>query len=126
MNELDLQSFDIKVVGLGREYFQEIRSEEEKFFSEKGLYLSVSEGFSSPEVTQVIISIGSGVVAGLSVHYLIKLFDKIFLAKDKAKKEGRVIQISVSIEEKIHINNVEISTEIKKALDIVEIKSNQK
>ncbi|KAF7783515.1 hypothetical protein PRUB_a3303 [Pseudoalteromonas rubra] len=125
MNELDLQSFNIKIIGPGREYFQPISSEEADNFSEKGLYLSITEGFSAPEVTQVLISIGSNVVAGLSVYYISKLFDKIFSAKAKAKKEGREIQISVSIQEKIHIKNVESSIEIEKALDIVVTKTKQ-
>ncbi|MBQ4859139.1 hypothetical protein V6260_14040 [Pseudoalteromonas aliena] len=119
MNELDLQSFNIKIIGPGQEYFQPIKSEEANNFSEKGLYLSISEGFSAPEVTQVLISIGSNVIAGLSVYYISKLFDKIFSAKSKAKSEGREIQISVSIQEKIHIKNVESSIEIEKAIDIV-------
>ena len=118
MNELDSCSFDIKVVGPRREYFQPIKSEEEGCFSEKGLYLSITEGFTAPEITQVYISIGSGVIAGVNVYYITKLFDKIFSAKVKAKQEGREIQISVSVKEKVHIKNVKSSIEIEKAIEI--------
>ncbi len=125
MNELDLQSFNIKVIGPGQEYFQQIISEEADNFSEKGLYLSIAEGFSATEVTQALISIGSDVVRILSAYYISKLFDKILSARAKAKNEGREIQISVSIQEKINIENVESSIEIEKALDIVVTKTKQ-
>lgn len=55
--------------GPGQNYFQPIRSEESEKFTEKGLYLSITNGFSSQEITQVLISIGSNVIAGLSVYY---------------------------------------------------------
>jgi len=119
MNDYDLKSFNILVVGPGKEYFVGVCDSEQEVFNEKDLYFGVSEGFSAPEITQVVISIGSNVIAGLSVYYISKLFDKILSAKSKAKKEGREFQISVSIEEKVHIKNVESAIEIEKALDIV-------
>ncbi|PAS34194.1 hypothetical protein CGT70_18595 [Vibrio cholerae] len=53
---------------------------------ENTLSLNVSEGYSAPAVTEVLISIGANVVAGLSVYYISKVFDKIFCAKAKAKE----------------------------------------
>ena len=119
MNEYDLKNFEIHVAGVGKEYFQPIEVNESDTFREKGLHISVSEGFSAPEITKVIISIGANVIAGLSVYYIAKLFDKIFSAKEKAKKEGQEFEISVSISEKVIIRNVENIVEIEKALDIV-------
>ena len=123
MNEYDLKSFNIKVVGVGKEYFEPLKDEESGIFKEKGLYLGITEAFAAPEVTQVIISIGSNVVAGLTVYYISKIFDKILSAKKQAKKEGRMLEISVTISEKVTVRNIESISEIESALDIV-IKKN--
>ncbi len=86
MNDYDLKTFDIKVIGKGSEYFESIEKEESDTFEKKGLHIGITEAFSAPEVTQVLKSIGSNVIAGLSVYYISKIFDKIFTAKEKAKK----------------------------------------
>lgn len=125
MNEYDLKALNINVIGRGKEYFQPIQTEESDSFSDKGLHLSITESFSSPEVTQVFISIGANVVAGLSVYYIAKLFDKIFSAKSQAKKDGCELEITVTIQDKVHIKNVESTIEIEKALEIVLTKKQQ-
>ena len=122
MNDYDLKSFNILVVGPGKEYFSDLRNSEKKVFEEEELHFGVSEGFSTTEITQVLISIGSNVIAGLSVFYISKLFDKIFSAKSKAKKEGREFEINVSIQETIHIKNVESTIEIEKGIEIILVK----
>ena len=119
MNEYDLKSFNIQIVGAGKEYFEPIEDEESSIFKEKGLYLGITEAFASPDITQVIISIGSNVIAGLTVYYISKIFDKILSAKEKAKQEGRLFEISVTISEKVTVKNIESISEIENALDIV-------
>ena len=125
MNEYDLKALNINVIGRGKEYFQPIQIEESDSFSHKGLHLSITESFSAPEVTQVFISIGANVVAGLSVYYIAKLFDKIFSAKSQAKNDGYELEITVTIQDKVHIKNVESTIEIEKALEIVLTKKSQ-
>ena len=75
--------------------------------------------------SQVFISIGANVVAGLSVYYIAKLFDKIFSAKSQAKKDGCELEITVTIQDKVHIKNVESTIEIEKALEIALTKKQQ-
>ncbi|HGF7156021.1 TPA: hypothetical protein AB5C39_004214, partial [Vibrio mimicus] len=107
MNDYDQNSLKILVVGPGKEFFDDVYQSESSEFREHDLDLNVSEGFSAPEVTEVLISIGANVVAGLSVYYISKVFDKIFSAKAKAKEQGREMHIHVSISEKLIIKNVE-------------------
>lgn len=125
MNDHDLKTFDIKVIGKGSEYFESIEKEESDTFEKKGLNIGITEAFSAPEVTQVLISIGSNVIAGLSVYYISKIFDKIFTAKEKAKKEGQELEISVMISEKVSIRNIESIKEVEKALEIVITKNSK-
>ena len=123
MNDYDLKSFNVMVAGKGKAYFEDLLKSEEDTFRDKDLHFTISEGFSTPEVTQVMISIGANVIVGLSVYYIAKIFDKIFTAKSKAKDEGQDLQIHVSISEKIIIKDVESLTEIEIALNLV-IKTN--
>lgn len=125
MNDHDLKTFDIKVIGKGSEYFESIEKEESDTFEKKGLNIGITEAFSAPEVTQVLISIGSNVIAGLSVYYISKIFDKIFTAKEKAKQEGQELEISVMISEKVSIRNIESIKEVEKALEIVITKNSK-
>ena len=118
MKDYDSKCCTILVVGPGREYFEDVLVEESKNFEENGLELSLSEGFSSPEITQLMISIGSNVIAGLSVYYISKLFDKIFTIKKKAAESGKKFQINVTISEKIQIRDVESTEQVEKAIEI--------
>ncbi len=63
-------------MGPGKEFFDDVYQSEFSEFREHDLSLNVSEGFSAPAVTEVLISIGANVVAGLSVYYISKVFDK--------------------------------------------------
>ncbi|EJB8445214.1 hypothetical protein MW350_004757 [Vibrio parahaemolyticus] len=119
MNDYDQKSLNILVVGPGKEYFDDVYQSESNEFRENDLYLNVSEGFSAPEVTEVLISIGANVVAGLSVYYISKVFDKIFKAKAKAKEQGREMQIHVSISEKLIIKNVESTSDVEHSVNFV-------
>ena len=118
MQDYDSKCCNILVVGLGRDYFEDILVEESEKFEENGLVLSLSEGFSSPEITQLMISIGSNVIAGLSVYYISKLFDKIFTIKKRAAESGKKFQVNVTISEKIQIRDVESTEQIEKAIEI--------
>ena len=119
MNDYDDKSFDIMVVGPGKEFFEELYGSEKGEFRNHDLYLRLREGFSSPEITQVLISIGSNVIAGLSVYYISKIFDKVLSARSEAKKQGRDLQINVSVSDKIIIKDVENIQEIERVVDIV-------
>ena len=119
MNDYDQNSLNILVLGPGKGFFDDVYQSESNEFRENDLYLNVSEGFSAPEVTEVLISIGTNVVAGLSVYYISKVFDKIFKAKAKAKEQGREMQIHVSISEKIIIKNVESTSEVEHSVNFV-------
>ncbi|HCJ4876929.1 hypothetical protein [Vibrio parahaemolyticus] len=124
MNDYDQNSLKILVVGPGKEFFDDVYQSESSEFREHDLDLNVSEGFSAPEVTEVLISIGANVVAGLSVYYISKVFDKIFSAKAKAKEQGREMHIHVSISEKLIIKNVESTSEIERSVNfVIETKS---
>lgn len=123
MNEYDLNNFDMMFIGKRSEYFQPIKYEETITFKEKGLLIGVSEIFSALEITRVAINIGSGVIAGLGVIYIAKIFDKIFSAKQKAKADDIELEISVTISERISIQNVQNITEIEKAMEIVIFKN---
>ena len=101
MNDIDKKYFNICVVGKGKEFFEPLLKEEQSAFKEKDLYFGISEGFSAPEITNVIISIGGSVVAGLSTYYISKLIDKIFNIKNNARKSGQEFNIQINIE----INN---------------------
>ncbi|MGS0497142.1 hypothetical protein ACU8V4_08035 [Pseudoalteromonas mariniglutinosa] len=119
MNDYDQNSLKILVVGPGKEFFDDVYQSESNEFRENDLYIDLSEGFSAPEVTEVLISIGANVVAGLSVYYISKVFDKIFKAKAQAKEQGREMQIHVSISEKLIIKNVESTSEIEHSVNFV-------
>ncbi|HDZ9338494.1 TPA: hypothetical protein RUZ93_003401 [Vibrio cholerae] len=119
MNDYDQSSLKILVVGPGKEFFDDIYQSESRQFREHALSLNVSEGYSAPAVTEVLISIGANVVAGLSVYYISKVFDKIFSAKAKAKEQGHEMHIHVSISEKLIIKNVESTSEIERSVNFV-------
>ena len=125
MNNYELNNFNMMFIGKGSEYFQSIENEESPTFQKNGLQIGVTEAFGTNEITQVAITIGSGVIAGLSVLYIKELFDKIFLAQKKAKEEGQELEISVRISEKVSIRNIESIQEIEKAMEIVVKKSSK-
>lgn len=120
MNEIDKKYFKISVVGKGKEYFQSLQKEEEKVFSDKHLYFGIGEGFSAPEITQVLISIGSSVIAGLSTYYIVKLIDKIYKIKSDAEEKGQKFNITVSIEIN---NNIYSSSNVNEIKQIIEKES---
>ena len=91
------KSFEIMVVGKGKEFFEPISQENEATFTNNNLYLGVGEGFSAPEITNVMISIGIGVISALSAHYLVRLIESIFNVQCKAKDNGVNMTINVTI-----------------------------
>lgn len=97
MNEMERKYFNILVVGKGKEYLQPLEKEVFETFTENDLYFGVSEGFAAAEITDVIISIGADVVAGLSTYYIVKLIDKIYQIKSKAEKEGQRFNIQINV-----------------------------
>jgi len=94
---IDDKYLSIKVIGPGKEFFQEIPQENKKEFSENKLYIGITEGFSAPEITTVMITIGGSVLTTLAAHYLIKLIDSIFAAKKHAKDSGVSITMNITI-----------------------------
>lgn len=96
---IEEKSFSILVVGPGREYFEELKQVHDEELNENNLYLNLSEGFSAPEVTNVMVTIGASVIAGVSSYYITKLIDSVFVAKKKAKESGIEMNINITINE---------------------------
>lgn len=94
---IEEKSLNILVVGPGREFFSDIAQDNQRKFADAGLSLGVSEGFSAPEITNVVVSIGIGVLSGLSTHYISKMVDSIFGAKKKAADSGVQMTINVTV-----------------------------
>lgn len=92
MNNYDLNLFHIMVLGQGKEYFDDLANSEIYTFREKGFNFNISEGFSKQKVTRVMILVGNNVIAAMSVYELVKVFDKIFIAKLKAKKMDKIFK----------------------------------
>lgn len=94
---IEEKSFRVLVVGPGKEFFQELKQENNQEFSDNDLYLSVGEGFSAPEITNVMVTIGAGVIIGVSTYCITKLIDSVFSAKKKAKECGVEMNINITI-----------------------------
>lgn len=94
---IEKKSFCVLIVGPGKEFFQELKQENNQKFSDNDLYLSVSEGFSAPEITNVIVTIGVGVITSLSTYCITKLIESVFSAKEKAKISGVEMNINITI-----------------------------
>lgn len=119
MNDFDLNLFNIMVVGQGKEYFDDLANSEINTFRDKGFNFSISEGFSRQKITRVMVLVGSNVIATMSVYELIKIFDKIFIAKSKAKEHGQDLQVHVSICENVIIRDVKSSAEIEQSINLL-------
>ncbi|MGH1429557.1 MAG: hypothetical protein ACRBB4_00400 [Neptuniibacter sp.] len=94
---IEEQSFSVLVVGPGKEFFQELKQESNQEFSDNDLYMSIGEGFSAPEITNVMVTIGVGVITGVSTYCITKLIDSVFSAKKKAKESGVEMNINITI-----------------------------
>lgn len=94
---IEEKSFRILVVGSGKEFFQELKQENSQEFSDNDLQLSVVEGFSASEISNVIVTIGVGVITGVTTYCIIKLIESVFSAKRKAKKSGVEMNINITI-----------------------------
>lgn len=57
----------------------------------------MGEGFSAPEITNVMVTIGVGVITGVSTYCITKLIDSVFSAKKKAKESGVEMNINITI-----------------------------
>lgn len=122
MNNFDLNLFSIMLVGQGKEYFDDLANSEINMFREKGFNFNISEGFSRQKVTRVMVLIGSNVITAMSVYDLVKIFDKIFIAKSKAKEHGLDLQIHVSISENVIMQDVKSTVEIEQSINLVNAK----
>lgn len=94
---LEEKSFGILVVGPGKEFFEDFKQEHKEDLTENDLHLIVSEGFSAPEITNVMVTIGAGVIIGVSTYCITKLIDSVFSAKKKAKDGGVEMNINITI-----------------------------
>ncbi|QEI11464.1 hypothetical protein [Cellvibrio japonicus] len=94
---IEEKSFRILVVGRGKEFFDEHMQEHTQELKDNDLYLGIDEGFSAPEITNIMVTIGAGVITGVSTYYITKLIDSIFSAKNKAKDSGVKMNINITI-----------------------------
>ncbi|MGE4259432.1 hypothetical protein [Shewanella sp.] len=94
---IEEKSFSVLVVGPGKEFFQDLKQENNQEFSDNDLYLRVGEGFSAPEITNVMVTIGVGVITGVSTYCITKLIDSVFSAKKAAKDRGVEMSINITI-----------------------------
>lgn len=93
---IEEKSFSVLVVGPGKEFFEELKQHDQEL-SKNDLYLSIGEGFSAPEITNVMVTIGVGVITGVSTYCITKLIDSLFGAKKKAKESGVEMNINITI-----------------------------
>ena len=126
MNEYELNSFNIMVIGSGKRYFNEFEKSEGEGIRLKGFNFSLSEGFSQQKITQVMVLVGANVIIGLGTYDIENIFDKVLIAKSKAKVNGQDLQVHVSISERKIIQNLERVTEIKEPIKLlIESKDNE-
>ena len=119
MNEHDSNSFNILIIGPGKDYFNGIIGSEIDTFEKNNLHLEIHEGFSGPEITQVMLSIGKNVISKLTNNYIITLFEKIFHAKERALNNKQIFQIHLSISEKLYVKNIINVREVETCINIV-------
>ena len=126
MNEYELNSFNIMVIGSGKKYFDEFEQSEAEGIRLKGFNFNLSEGFSQQKITQVMVLVGANVINGLGAHDIENIFDKVLMVKSKAKVNGQELQVNVSISEKVIIQNLDNVTEIKEPIKLfIEAKDNE-
>ncbi len=119
MNEHDSNSFNILIIGPGKDFFNAIIGSESETFKKNNLLLEIHEGFSGPDITQVMLSIGKNVISKLTNNYIITLFEKIFNAKERALNNKQILQIHLSISEKIYVKNIINIREVETCINIV-------
>ena len=90
---------ELRVLGPEGKAFIELENEFTESFRNEGYYFSIPRLFSAPAETAVYITIGIGVISGVSTYLLTSLIDKVF----KIKKEKS--QNNTNITFKIHIGD---------------------
>ncbi|MEC4685947.1 MAG: hypothetical protein VST71_09485 [Nitrospirota bacterium] len=98
---MDLDNIvEIRVLGPQGKYYIDLEKEFSLQFEEQGAYFMISRLFSAPPETTVMITIGIGVITGVTTHVLAKLIDKIFDLKKRDGQENTNVTISLHIGDK--------------------------
>lgn len=107
----------LRVLGPGGKPYVDLENEFTEPFDSEGFYFSVPRLFSTPPETTVLVTIGIGVITGVSSYLLTSLIDRLFKIKKDKPSNNINITVNVQIGEK-HIalpsNKQEITKELEK------------
>lgn len=107
---------ELRVLGPEGQPYVELENEFTKPFRNEGYDFGVPRLFSSPIETTVIITIGIGVVTGVSTYLLTALIDRIFKIKKAPNQSHTNITFNIHIGDK-YINLPSNKEELLKELE---------
>jgi hypothetical protein len=102
------KAVELRILGPQGKSYVELENELAEPFREEGFSFLVPRLFSAPSETTVLVTIGIGVLTGVSTHLLISLVDKIF----KIKKDD--VQKNTTITFNLHVGDNYIKLPDKK------------
>jgi hypothetical protein len=114
----DDKTVELRILGPQGKPYVDLENEFTVPFREEGFEFRVPRLFSAPPETTIIITIGIGVLVGVSTHLLTSLINKIFKLKKEKEQKNTSITINLHIGDKyINLPNTEkeLLEEIKKA-----------
>ena len=102
------KTIELSILGpYGRPYV-ELENEFTEPFRKEGFDFLVPRSFSAPLETTVLITIGIGVVTGVSTHLLVSFIDKIFKLKKEKQQRNTSVTFNIHIGDKyINLPNTE-------------------
>ena len=102
------KTIELSILGpYGRPYV-ELENEFTEPFRKEGFDFLVPRSFSAPLETTVLITIGIGVVTGVSTHLLVSFIDKIFKLKKEKQQRNTSVTFNIHIGDKyINLPNSE-------------------
>lgn len=111
------KAVELRVLGPRGKPYVELENEFTEPFRKEGFNFLVPRLFSAPSETTVLISIGIGVIAGVSTHLLVSFIDKIFKLKEEKEQNNTSVTFNIHVGDKyinLPTNEKELLEELKK------------
>jgi hypothetical protein len=109
------KAIELRILGPQGKPYVELENEFTEPFREEGFSFLVPRLFSAPPETTVLITIGIGVITGVSTHLLASFIDKIFKLKKEKEQNNTSITFNIHIGDK-YINLPDTEKELLEEL----------
>lgn len=118
------KAIELRVLGPQGKPYVELENSFTEPFREEGFLFLVPRLFSAPPETTVLITIGIGVITGVSTHLLASFIDKIFKLKKEKEQNNTSITFNIHVGDR-YINLPDTEKELLEKLGEIKEREGQ-